>query len=292
MASPVRAWPWVLCGLLSACAPNAPEARRYQLTGQVLAVRPETLELVIKHQDIPNFMPGMTMPFKVRDRALIERTAAGDLVTATLVVEDADAWIATVQTTGEAALPDEPSIVSPFDGVAILAPGDIAPDTSLTDQDGRPVTLADFRQQAVAVTFVYTRCPLPQFCPMLDRRFADVQRLASADADLAERVRLLSVSFDPDADTPAVLNAHATKLGANPAVWRFATAPRERVDRFAASFGVSVIREHDRTITHNMRTAVLAPGGRVAVIHDGAEWTASSLVEDLRNALRAARAPS
>ncbi|MFN2444952.1 MAG: SCO family protein [Vicinamibacterales bacterium] len=286
MVSLVRAGPWLLCGLLSACAPRSPEPQEYQLTGQVLAVRPDTLELVIKHQDIPNFMPGMTMPFKVRDRGLFERTVAGDLVTATLVVEDTDAWIAAVHTTGTAPLPsDMPPMAM---AVTILAPGDMAPDTSLTDQHGRAMTLADWREHAVAVTFVYTRCPLPQFCPMLDRRFAEVQRLAGAATDLAGRFRLLSVSFDPDIDTPAVLRAHAAKLGADPAVWSFATGPRERVDRFAAHFGLNVIREPDRTITHNMRTAVLAPGGRVVVIHDGAEWTASSLVDELRRALRAA----
>lgn len=284
MRFPARLWPWLLCGLLAACGTTGPEAQRYELVGQILAVRPETQELLIKHQDIPNFMPGMTMPFKVRDRALLERSTAGDLVRATLVVEPDAAWIAAVEKTGTAPLTDAPPSLPVAAGLAPLEPGMKAPDAELIDQDGQPLRLADWEGRAVAVTFIYTRCPLPQFCPMLDRRFAEVQRIVSADTALADSVRLLSVSFDPDTDTPARLRAHASKLGANPHMWRFATAPREVVDRLAAGFGVNVIREDDRTITHNMQTVVIAPDGTVAAIHRGSDWTASMLAEDLRAA--------
>ena len=136
----------------------------------------------------------------------------------------------------------------------------------------------------MVVTFIYTRCPLPDFCPLLDRRFAAIQDAAAADPVLRGRVRLLSVSFDPDADTPEVLAAHATRVGAL-SDWHFATAPRETVDRFAASLGVNVIREADRTVTHNLRTAVVGPDGRVAVLRSGNDWTADDVLADLRQAL-------
>ena len=116
------------------------------------------------------------------------------------------------------------------------------------------------------MTFIYVRRPLPEFCPLMDRRFADVQRLVADDPKLRGRVRLLSVSFDPERDRPAALREQAAKLQANPAVWRFATAPADIVDRFAATFGVNVIREKDGTITHNLRTAVVGPDGRVLSI--------------------------
>jgi protein SCO1/2 len=136
-----------------------------------------------------------------------------------------------------------------------------------------------------AVTFIYLRCPLPQFCPLLDRRFVEVQRLITEDATLRDRARLLSVSFDPDADTPARLQAHAEKLRANPAIWRFATAPREIVDRFAATFGVNVIREQDSTITHNMRTVVIGPDRRVVSVYEGSDWTPAQIADDMTRAL-------
>jgi protein SCO1/2 len=120
---------------------------------------------------------------------------------------------------------------------------------------------------------------------MLDRRFAELQRIIKADPALAGRARLLSVSFDPDADTPERLRAHASRLKADPALWQFATAPRDIVDRFAARFGVNVIREQDGTITHNMRTTVIGADGRVLSVHEGSEWTAAQIADEMRRSL-------
>lgn len=273
--------------LLAGCGtPQPPPAadRQYELTGQVLALRPEQGEVLIRHEDIPNFMPGMTMPFRVQDPALLAPLTAGDLVTATLVVGERS-YLSAITKTGSAPMPDEAVGFPPGAGVHILEPGDEAPPTALTDQDGRAVSLADWRGQAVAVTFIFTRCPLPEFCPLMDRRFLEVQRAASTDPALGDRVRLLSVSFDPDYDTPEVLKAHAARLGANEAQWRFATAPPDVVDRFAAEFGVNVIRIADGDITHSLRTAVIGPDGRMTAVYSGNEWTSAQLVEDLRRAL-------
>jgi protein SCO1/2 len=272
--------PYVLALGLAACGP---QAKQYPLEGQVLAVRPETQQLLIKHGDIPNFMPGMTMAFRVAEPGLLDGRVAGDLVKATLNVSETDAWISTVEKTGTAPLPEVPAETVAA-RAELLEPGATAPDTALTDERGQALRLSAWRGSAVAVTFIYTRCPLPQYCPMLDRRFEEVQRLAKADAALAGRIRLLSVSFDPDADTPPILTAHARKLHADPEMWRFATAPRDEVDRFAVRFGVNVIRETDGTITHNMRTAVIDPAGRVTALLDGSQWTAPELLAHLRDA--------
>jgi protein SCO1/2 len=199
------------------------------------------------------------------------------------MVAETEAWISALVKTGEAPL-TEMAAIPAASFVSPLAPGDLAPDTALIDQAGAPLSLADWRGSAVAVTFIYVRCPLPQFCPLLDRRFAEVQRLIAQDATLRDRARLLSVSFDPDADTPARLQAHAEKLHADPAIWRFATAPRNVVDKFAATFGVSVIREADSTITHNMRTVVIGPDRRVVSVYEGSDWTAARIADDLRRA--------
>lgn len=281
-------WAWGLAAvamvLLPGCGTGAPEARTYLLEGQILAVRPEAGEVLIKHGDIERFMPGMTMPFKVRDRSLLAGKAPGDLVTARLMVGDGDAWLATLERTGTAPL-TEAAAIPPAAFVAPLGPGDEAPATALTADNGRPLSLTDWRGAAVAMTFIYTRCPLPQFCPLMDRRFAELQRAIVDDPSVAGRARLLSVSFDPAHDTPAALQAHAAKLGADSAVWSFATAPPEVIDRFAATFGVNVIREADRSITHNLRTAVIDPAGRVVAIHDGGEWTPAQVLDELRQAV-------
>jgi protein SCO1/2 len=239
--------------------------------------------VLIAHEDIKGFMPAMTMPYKVRATALLEGKAPGDLVRATLHVADTDAWLSSLETIGTAPL-DKPAEIPAAAFITPLRPGDEVPATQLIDQEGRHFSLADWRGQAIAVTFIYVRCPLPQFCPLMDRRFAEVQRAIFAMPTLDGQVRLLSVSFDPDADTPQQLRAHAARVGADPRVWRFATAPREVIDRFAAQFGVNVVRERDRTITHNLRTVVVDRLGRLVSVHEGSNWTASDIVDELQRA--------
>lgn len=265
---------------------SAPETREYELSGQILVVRPETSEVLIRHGDIKGFMPGMTMPFKVKDPALLQGRTAGDLVTATLVVAEDSAWLGTLTATGHAPLPDDaPTALPAAAGVHVLGSGDVVPDTPLASPEGA-VSLRAARGMATALTFVYTRCPLPDYCPLMDRRFAEVQRTVSGDAVLNRRVRLVSVSFDPEHDTPERLREHASALRADPAVWRFATiADPDEIDTFAARFGVNVIREKDGTITHNLRTIVIDPDGRVVSVRDGNTWTAAEIVSDLAKAL-------
>lgn len=269
---------------LSACGRD--DSKTYQLTGQILVVKPETKEVLVKHEDIKGFMPAMTMPYTVSDPAILKDRAAGDLITATLKVAPDGAYLTAITKTGSAPLPpDARTTIPAATNVHLLAAGDTVPETTLTDQDGRPISLADFKGSAVAITFIYTRCPLPQYCPLMDRRFAEVQKLAASDAALAGKIRLVSVSFDPKFDRAEVLKAHAKKLEANPAVWHFATAEEAIVDRFAAEFGVNVIREKDGSITHNLRTAVIDPTGHVRSIVDNNAWTAEELAASLKDAL-------
>jgi protein SCO1/2 len=275
---------------LAAACNRQPEPPTYQLTGQILVVKPETKEVLVKTDDIPGFMPAMTMAYAVKDASIIKDRVAGDVIKATLKVAPDGAFLTAITKTGSAPLPEDARTTMPAaTNVHLLAAGDRVPDTKLTDQDGRPIALTDFAGSASALTFVYTRCPLPQFCPLMDRRFAEVQKLAAADPALRGKVRLLSVSFDPKNDRPEVLLAHAKKLEADPAVWRFATADEATVDRFAAEFGANVIREKDGTITHNLRTAVIDPTGRVSSILDNNAWTADELIVALKNALAAPR---
>jgi protein SCO1/2 len=274
------------CGLLiflTGCRGEPP--REYELRGQVLAVDPARQEITIAHQDIPNFMPGMTMPFKVRDGRLLEGRVPGDLVRALLVVEEAGAFLQTLERVGSAPLGGPP----PGPRGETLAVGDRAPDVDLVDQAGRPRRLSDWRGRVVAVTFVYTRCPLPNFCPLMDRHFRAAQAAVRADGSLRGQVHLLSVSFDPDFDRPAVLARHAAALGADPATWSYATGERAAIDAFASRFGVSIVREDPdgQEIVHNLRTAVIDRGGTVTALLGGNEWRAEELIAELRKAVAA-----
>jgi len=280
----------LLIAIISACCSRASDTRSYQLTGQVLVVKTETNEVLVKHEDIPGFMPAMTMPYVVHDPALLKDRVAGDLITATLVVGAELPYLSAITKTGSAPLPEDARATIPAAaGVHFLQAGDVVPDTYLLDQDGTPISLKSFGASALAVSFIYTRCPLSNFCPLIDRRFGEVQKLSAADPVLKGKVTLLSISFDPTFDRAAVLRAHAKKVGADPDVWRFATGEEAIVDRLAAAFGVNVIREKDGSITHNLRTAVIDPTGHVVSIVGDNAWTADELVAALRNAVNSSR---
>jgi protein SCO1 len=271
----------VLAALASACSNPA---RQYELKGQVLAVDAEKRTLTIRHDDIEGFMPAMTMPFTVRDARLLEGRLPGDLVRATLVVSDTEAYLTSVERVGHVELTEaEPP---PGAAAPIAVAGDEAPDADLVDETGRPRRLSDWRGSVVAVTFIYTRCPVPNFCPLMDRNFLAVQRALDADPHLGRRARLLSVSFDPEFDTPEILAAHARRLGADPARWSFVTGARDQLDPFAARFGVTTIRDDatDWEIVHNLRTAVIDPQGRIVTVFSGNEWTPTELLQVMRAA--------
>ena len=266
-----------------ACRAPAPSARTYELKGQILAIDQARQELTVKHADIPGFMPAMTMPYKVRDGSLLKGRTPGELIAATLVVEDSDAYLRSIAHEGVAALPEERPATRAMD---LLGVGETVRDGELVDQGGARRTLGDWRGQVLAVTFVYTRCPLPNFCPLIDRHFAAVQEQVRSSSDLHGRVRLVTVTLDPEYDTPAVLLRHAGQLKADPAVWSLLTGSREQVETFASQFGVSIVRENAQPseLVHNLRTAVIDGNGRLVTILSGGEWQPSVLMAEIRNA--------
>ncbi len=271
----------VVLALVSGACARPP--RQFELRGQVLAVDRARQEITIRHDDIRGFMPGMTMPFKVRDARLLDGRTAGDLVTATLVVEKADVFLSKVERTGHAPVTEPPPAAARMD---LVAPGDRAPDVQLTDEAGATRALSEWRGRTLAVTFIYTRCPLPDFCPRMDRQFAAVQREIQADERLRDRVSLLSISVDPAFDTPDVLAGHGRRSGADPHVWRFMTGDREAIRAFASRFGVSIMTEGagGTNITHNLRTAVVGADGNIVHVFGGSDWTPAELLDALRRA--------
>jgi protein SCO1/2 len=264
--------------VFAGCGRTEAPAREYQLQGQILAVRPERSEVVIKHEDIKGFMPGMTMPFTVKDGALLQGKEPGDLVTATLVVGEVQAHLSTLVKTGHAPV-ETPAPPPPPD---IRQPGDQLSDAALVDQNGTPKPLSNYRGHRVALTFIYTRCPLPEFCPLMDRHFAAVQKTLASTPALAD-VRLVTVTIDPAYDTPAVLKAYAARRGADPKIWSFLTGQPADVNQFGSQLGVYV--EHNPQspidITHNLRTVVIDPEGRLVKVHNGNSWTPAELIADL-----------
>jgi protein SCO1/2 len=268
--------------LLAAAGCAGSERREYQLQGQILSVSPDRLQADVKHEEIPGFMPAMTMPYKVRDAAEFSSLQPGDLINATLVVISNDAYLEQVRKVGAAPLEQPAGAPTASSGFELLKPGEAVPNVTFIDQDGRPREFASFEGAPVVVTFIYTRCPIPTFCPLMDRHFAAIQARVKEDPAL-RGVRLVSVSFDPIGDTPPVLKKHAETLGADPDVWTFLTGDRDEVDRFASRFGVSITRAQNDPIdiAHNLRTAIVGADGTLVKTYTGNEWTPAQVLEDL-----------
>jgi len=206
---------------------------------------------------------------------------------ATLVVYSNGAYLRDIKKTGSKPLekpPAEAASPSASSGFELLKPGDEIPNAPFLDQNGRKRHFADFKGSPLAITFIYTKCPLPTFCPMMDRHFASIQKSLKEDPSL-KRVHLLTVSFDPLTDTPPVLREHAKSVGADLARWTFLTGDRDEIDRFASRFGVFVTRalNDPRDITHNLRTAIVDAEGRLVKVYTGNEWTPDQVLADLKS---------
>ena len=268
-----------LCSV--ACSP-APEPRTFPLQGQVLAVADDRQQATIKHEEIKGLMAGMTMAFKVKDAQLLSGIEPGDLINATLVVEEDGAHMSSVKKVGEAPLEKAPAPTA-ASGFELLKPGEAVPDAPFVDQDGTARPFSSFKGSPLAITFIYTACPIPDFCPLMDRQFGAIQQTLTTNRAL-QNAHLLSVSFDPATDTPAVLKAHAGRLKADPARWTFLTGDRDKIDQFAARFGVSINRSPTDAIdiTHNLRTAIVDAEGRLVKMYTGDEWKPEEVIADLK----------
>jgi len=264
----------------------APAAgQRYPLEGKVVEVDEAGRKVTIAHGDIPGFMPAMTMPFVVleKDAALLQHVGPGDAVTATLVALDSRYWLEDLVVVKKGT-PAPNATAGPR--ASEPQPGDAMPDVALVDQDGRPLRLADLRGKAVAVTFIFTRCPMPEFCPLVMTKFAAAQALLTKDPGLAARTRLLTISFDPAHDTPDVLRAYGKpfqKTSPPFTQWRLATGKDEAIRALGGALGLDYA-EDVGSFTHNLRTAVLDPEGKVRRLFRGNDWTPEGLVAELKAA--------
>lgn len=277
------------CAKRQSPAPDKPaasaNAQRYDLRGIVRSVDREKREITVDHEEIPGFMDAMTMPFAVRDDPQVfDIVHAGDRIEAKLVVDAGDYWLEQLLTrgfvptlVGGAATPAATSVTpAPNRGVGV---GDRVPDFTLTDQTGKAVRFSELRGEPVAVSFLYTRCPIATACPMTATRFAKL------DAMLAGKGfgRLITISVDPEYDDPKVLSDFAKKLGADPRRWLFLTGDPKAVADVASSFGVMYYPDKGQ-IVHTQAVAIVDTDGKLATIYYGEKWEPEHLLRDLEKA--------
>lgn len=285
-----RRWPatiWLVLALLvtlplTACrGTTQTQVRRYHLKGTVVQVDKAQKHLVVNHEEIPGFMGAMTMPYPVVDAQTLEKLSPGDQITADVVVTPNEIHLENVV------------VVKKSDGKASpagaqLQPSDQnapVPDFALVNQDGKRVRLANYRGKSVLLTFIYTRCPLPDYCPLMTHNFAELEKNIEKSPGFYAKTHLLSISFDSQYDTPKVLRNYARAFVMDRGEetfehWEFATIPAAEKKDVTTFFDVFVMQEQGQ-ITHSMSTAIISPDGRIYKAYNGNDWKPADVLADL-----------
>ena len=282
-------------GLFAGCERRQPEGGEEAVKTHAMrgVVRGELTDgkISIEHEDVEGFMPSMTMPFQPHNPSQAAGLKVGDGVEFTLSLEKSGPVIHGLR----AVDPGTVKLPGIRAGTSDAAPkrlkeGDEWPEFALVNQEGRTLTRKDFSGRYTLVTFMFARCAVSTFCPMMTRKFSEIANAVAQDSGLAGRVGLLSISFDP-ADTPEVLTEYwSSQAGKNPH-WFFATGEPSEIDKLARAFSVR-IESSKGTYDHTLCTALIDPRGRVLQLWRGNGWKPEEVVAALHGFLNASDSPS
>lgn len=262
------------------------EVKRYELNGKIISVNAQKREATIQHDEIKGYMPAMTMafPFGKNDVWALRELKAGDKIGADLVIESDQSYFLekvsisqSRDASGETAMPVE------LDDEKI---GAEVPNFALTNQDDKRIAFNDFRGKYLLTTFIYVRCPLPDYCPLMSIRFSDLEKQIKSSPELSNKIRLLSITFDPKNDTPKVLKTYGTgylNKETKPTfdIWQLATGSEQEIKDVAAYFGLNSTPDGTQII-HNLRTALISPEGKIIKIYSGNEWKTTDILNDIK----------
>jgi protein SCO1 len=289
------AWSLFVVVLLAGChsgdttaVSSARDARVYKVRGKIVSADAAKGAVTLNHEAIPGFMDAMTMPYKLKDSSILGELHPGDVITADLLVSqdpNADVLLDHIVVVAQGKPDYRPTVV-----FHVPAPGDVVPDFKLRNQDSRAIRMAQFKGKALLITFIYTRCPLPDFCPRVTHNFAEVNRQLAADPAAYARTHLLCVSFDPEHDTPDRLRAYGAEYIGSDAReafshWDFAVPEEPVLKEMAKYFDVGLTPGQDETINHTLSTTLIGPDGKVVKFYPGNEWTAAQVTADVRAVL-------
>jgi protein SCO1/2 len=276
--------------LLTSCHHSAEAVKRYPFTGRVLSIDASDQSAVIDGDNVPGFMDAMAMAYKIKPPSALSQLVPGDSISAEVVVQPGgnagmpDYWLENVKVTAHSKTPPAAPATQ-----RIPASGDIVPDFSLTNQDGKRISLKQYRGRVLLITFIYTRCPFPDYCPRMSSNFDEIYKQLGVNPTLAN-IRLLSVSFDPEHDTPKVLRDYAYSVAHTHDAalfqrWQFAAPAQADLAKMADFFGLAY-KPQNGLITHSLSTTVIGPGGKIASWYHGNDWQVSDLIKDASGVLK------
>jgi protein SCO1 len=264
----------------ASCRRNRANEKRYDLKGKVVVVEPDKHLVTVSHDDIKGYMPAMTMPFTVPGESDLQILAPDDQITATLVIDGSHSWLEDLIITRQSAN------TSAMPAATIAKEGDDVPNYTLRNQDGREIQIQNYRGKALLLTFIYTRCPVPDYCTLMSNNFAEIDRELGQDPEVYAKTHLLSISIDPEYDTPKVLRSYGaahTERYQNEtfAHWEFAGGTKDQIKDIAEFFGLTYFPEKDQII-HGLRTVIVSPEGKIAKIYVGNDWKPGEVVQELK----------
>lgn len=258
--------------------------KSYHLKGVIVATDPARGEVTINSEAIPGFMDAMAMPYKLKDPGIIQDLHAGDHLTANLLVSDDASLVDQIVVTMQAQPDYKPTAL-----YHVPAAGDVVPDFHFTNQDGKKISIDQFHGKVLLLTFIYTRCPLSDYCPRMSRNFAAINKSLQGDPALYRGTHLLSISFDPAYDKPAVLRSYGSAYTGNYtnetfAHWDFAAPAPDDLKKVLEYFDVGATPEKDRTITHSLSTVLIGPDGKVVAWYPTNDWALSDVLNAMKTA--------
>jgi protein SCO1/2 len=286
-------WPRVLlyavlalaCAGLGSCTKTkSPPVKRFLFTGRIISIDQGSQSAVIDGDTIPGFMDAMAMTYKIKEAGELKKLSVGDSIAADVVVAGESYWLENVKVTG----PPTPAPDKAAAAMHVPASGEEVPDFQFTNQSGKRVSLKQYRGKVLLLTFIYTRCPFPDFCPRMSKNFAEIYHQLDNDAVHSGRTHLLSVSFDPAHDTPKALRDYGFSVAGSkqPSLferWEFVAPRPADLPKIADYFGLSY-KVEGGLITHTLSSAVIGPDGKLVKWYHGGDWQPSELVKDATDA--------
>jgi len=269
-------------------SPAGTNQQIFQVKGIVVSVKPRESSIEIKHEEIPGYMPAMTMPFDVKDTNELSGLGPGDAVSFRMIVTDTEGWIDQLRKLAM-TVTNGPPTTGNFRLVRDVEPldiGDPLPEYHFTNQLGEAFSTAQFKGQALAITFLFTRCPFPTFCPKMASDFSEAQQQLLELSGGPTNWHLLTISFDPEFDKPVILKNYAERYHYNSTRWTFATGDLVEITAISEQLGLNFWHDETGSISHNLRTAVVDAAGRVQKILIGNNWKTEELVTEMVRAAK------
>ncbi len=267
--------------------------KTFKIRGRIVAADATTKEITLDHEAVPGFMDAMIMPYKLADPGIIGELHEGDRITADVLADQItsdpqvgyrNARLDHIVVVGQAKPDYKPAVQ-----FHVPAPGDQVPDFKLSNQSGKTIHLSQFKGKVVLMTFIYTRCALADFCPRMSQNFAEIEKALAGDASLYAKTHLLSVSFDPTYDTPAVLRSYGGAYTGQYtqekfAHWDFAAPPEKELPEMTRFFDVGITPGESKSLTHSLSTVIIGKDGRVVAWYPTNDWKPSAMLDAVRAA--------